>query len=702
MKRSLALALAAVGCVQWADSFATYGLVEGGAGAYAGALVCIDANQNARCDADEASTRTDGLGRYALRGSGPLAAEIEPGLVFRAPAGAEVLSPISTELVAAGEVANAGGAAASRMLAARVGVTEAQLAEDFGAERDPAVRARLATEAQLAAIRIEDAVADARLRGALDLPAVLRNWLAVDQIQNVVVIYLENRSFDNLFGLFPNANGLQKEDASIEQVDRDGVTPLDWLPPAWGGLTAPGQAPVVTEKQTTNVWPNAPFQIDDRVPHFGYAPLFNDAITRDLYHRFFENIMQIDGGKNDQFVAWADSGGLVMGYFDGRGTELWELAKHYTLADDFFQGAYGGSFLNHQYLVCACAPTVSAAFAKDAGASISVLGAPRNGVPQLVPGPTQDASAMSGPTSFALSGNLAPLDYFGLGDGYRAVNTMQPPYQPSGVAPADASHPLYADPQRANTLEPQTQTTIGAELDEKGVTWAWYAGGWAAAVKQPWNGAGKGAKSTTIYNWHPDTKTSDAQFPAFQPHHQPFNYYAAFDPVRHPEARTLHLRDRSDFLRDANDAKLPQVAFYKPVGFQNEHPGYANLWSGDREIKEVVAALRASPQWPHMLVVITFDEFGGQFDHAAPPKGDLLGPGTRVPAVIVSPFAKRGEIDHTPYDTGSILRFLAHRFSLVPLPGLTARDAALVANGGVRMGWLGGALELGRSGDARD
>ena len=65
-----------------------------------------------------------------------------------------------------------------------------------------------------------------------------------------------------------------------------------------------------------------------------------------------------------------------------------------------------------------------------------------------------------------------------------------------------------------------------------------------------------------------------------------------------------------------------------------------------------------------MVIVITYDENGGQWDHVAPPKGDLLGPGTRIPAIIISPFAKNGFVDHTQYDTASILRLITRRFGL--------------------------------------
>jgi acid phosphatase len=95
-----------------------------------------------------------------------------------------------------------------------------------------------------------------------------------------------------------------------------------------------------------------------------------------------------------------------------------------------------------------------------------------------------------------------------------------------------------------------------------------------------------------------------------------------------------------------------------------------------------------------MVVVVTYDENGGFWDHVAPPKGDRWGPGTRIPALIVSPYAKKGFVDHTQYDTTSILRFITKRFSLPTLPGLASRDAALKANGAPAMGDLTNAMNF--------
>jgi len=156
------------------------------------------------------------------------------------------------------------------------------------------------------------------------------------------------------------------------------------------------------------------------------------------------------------------------------------------------------------------------------------------------------------------------------------------------------------------------------------------------------------------------------------------------------------LKDYNALMADAGAGRLPPVVFYKPQGNVNQHPGYASVAEGDAHIADVVAKLRAGPQWPHMVVVITYDEFGGAWDHVPPPNGDLLGPGARIPALIISPFAKRGTVDHTPYDTGSIQRLITRRFDLDALPGITARDQALAAHGAPPMGDLTNSLELRR------
>ncbi len=517
------------------------------------------------------------------------------------------------------------------------------------------------------------------------------------KLATIVVIYAENRAFDSLYGNFPGADGLgEVVDAEgrplpkyAPQRDRDG-SPLPVLPPTWGGVTAGGYVPVVTQAQSAGL-PNAPFSIEHAFTAQSGVTLTTASVTRDLWHRFFEHQMQIDGGSNDGYAAWSDAGGLAMGHFDYSRSALYDLARQFVLADHFFQGAFGGSFLNHQYLICACAPEYPDADSAAAKPSIAVLEHDAAGhyLPRLKAAPNSTASALDGPPTFVRSGNIAPAGYFGESKFY-AVNTMQPPYQPSGnrPAPADAGE-LYADPAKATTLPPQSALTIGDRLSAKNIRWVWYAGAWDAAVQDGRRPAGNVRR--VIYA--PETPAGS---PDFQPHHQPFNYYSAFDPALNPAQRALHLKDYADLVADIAAGRLPPVAFYKPQGNLNQHPGYADIADGDAHIAEVIAKLRAGPQWKDMVIVVTYDEFGGAWDHVAPPRGDLLGPGARIPALIISPFAKRSTVDHTPYDTASILRLLIRRFDLEGLPGIARRDLALAEHGEPPLGDLTNALDLVR------
>jgi acid phosphatase len=636
---------------------------------YPGLQVCRDRNLNARCDAGEPTVIADAKGNFELPGAEPLVGEAA-GLVLRAPAGVNVLSPLSTELAAMAE-ANGGSLAAARvLLAQRLGIPEARLSED----NDPLVQA----ENALLVPRIQAAVAEAGTHG--DRVKALRRRLALDAIDTVVVIYAENRAFDTLYGLFPGANGIPGRNpasrgAAAPQKDFDGSV-LPVLPPAWGGLTAGGQPVTITQAQTTGL-PNAMFQLDDPkgIGSSGVvAP--QDVITRDLVHRFYNNIMQINGGANDKFAAHADGGALAMGYYDGSKMAMWKVAQRYTLADNFFMGAFGGSYLNHQYLICGCAPVYPNADSSPAKELISAVDVDAEGrFVRLTPAANMPNSVLAGAPRYLKDGALTPKDASGT---FHTVNTMQPAWQPSGAAPPAGGDPRLADMTRPSSLPPQTQTTIGDTLSAKNVPWAWYAGAWNIVS------AGTPEARAQIYRGKQN----------FQPHHQPFNYYAAFDPRTQAEARQKHLRDfDSQFLADAAAGKLPAVSFYKPQGPLNQHAGYANLSDGDAHIAEVIAKLEQSPQWKSMLIVVTYDENGGFYDHAPVPRGDRWGPGSRVPAILVSPFVKKGFVDSTQYDTGSILRFITHRWSLKPLPGIAERDQALQRHGSAPMGDLTGALE---------
>jgi acid phosphatase len=463
------------------------------------------------------------------------------------------------------------------------------------------------------------------------------------RIQTIVVIYAENRSFDNLYGLFPGANGITG--ATFAPQSDDNGTALQQLP----RVQPTGKHPHV---YPTNL-PNRPFRMDQ--------PPINLSLeqpTRDLVHRFYNHQEQINDGKNDRFARISDAGGLVMGYYDGSKLPMWGWAHDYTLADNFFQGAFGGSFLNHQWLICACTPKFEGADEK----MHSVVDASGRRLARS-PGPTP--SALDGPPKFIRDAALTPDDY--------AVNTVQPPYQPSNVRPEPGGDPRRANCNPADAtrrpLPPQTNDTIGDALSRKGVDWAWYAGAWNAALADGMQDPN--AERKVIGN---DAKGS----PNFQAHHQPFNYFASFAPGT--ENRARHLKDYQEFDDAITAGTLPPVTFYKPQGTLNEHADYAEVLAGDEHIAGVVDKLvRRSPQWPGMAIIVTYDEFGGWWDHVAPPAGDRWGPGTRIPAIIISPFARRQHVDHTQYDTTSILKLITTRFDLEPLPGVRKSAGDLTA-----------------------
>ena len=451
----------------------------------------------------------------------------------------------------------------------------------------------------------------------------------LERIQHIVVIYDENRSFDNLYGMFPGANGVSNAAGEhAMQRDADGKI-LPRLPAVWAGK------PPAADPAYRSDLPNAPFRIDAAG---GYGMALN-VKTRDLVHKFYQQQEQIDGGKLDRFAAVSDSGGLTMGHYDGAPLKMWQVAQHYTLADNFFMGAFGGSYLNHQWLICACTPEY-----KDAPEAMRAKLDAHGWLERALDSPR----TLEGPPKWVNDGAVSP-------DGY-SVNTTQSPYQPSGLPPS-AADPRYADPA-SHPLPPQHLTTIGDTLSAKGISWAWYAGAWNAAVD---DGARAMELRRVIYK-------SDNDAANFQPHHQPFNYFENFAPGT--AARSEHLRDGDDFLRAVDAGTLPAVAFYKPQGNLNQHPGYANVAAGDDHAAELIARLEKSPQWASTVVIVTYDENGGFWDHVPPPHGDRWGPGSRIPTLIVSPFARRGFVDHTMYDTTSILKFITKRFDLAPLPGV--------------------------------
>jgi len=489
-------------------------------------------------------------------------------------------------------------------------------------------------------------------------------------IKHIIVIYQENWSFDSLYGLFPGANGLANASAaSLNQTDRFD-NPLSAQTGKPFDLVS-GSVMLTTPPQPINNNVN-PAVIDSRfTPGLNtllpYNVLTNSTLqpndkTGDIVHRFWHEQSQIDHGAMDWFVTWSDNPGLTMSYFDATNMPEGLLAQKYTLCDNFFHAAFGGSFLNHQFLISAAAPVYPNAPAKmqptlDTDGQLLVDSSTGKIVHD------GNITPIGGP-SFSVAGATFDKNY--------AVNTifsanLVPIFSTVGSA---SLLPTLNDSNPSDVARPY-MPNIGDRLSASHVSWKWYSGGWNKALAST---ASNPANNGVV----PANPPVD---PLFQWHHQPFAYYDNYAPwtngVRN-RVSAAHLQDEINFFADLKNERLPSVVFIKPLGPNNEHPGYAGLLQGQQHVADIVDAVKNSEYWENSLIIVTYDEHGGRWDHVTPPTNNgVWGDGSRVPAIVIGSFAKRGFIDHTPHDTLSILKTIEERFGLAPLNSLDAQASSL-------------------------
>src|SRR4051794_23347167 len=519
--------------------------------------------------------------------------------------------------------------------------------------------------------------------------------------QRIVVIYEENHSFDNLYGGWEGVNGLANADpAHTTQVNQNG-TPYTCLLQNDVNLTSPDPLPptctdTTTGKSFVSHFPNAPFRIDDYItPADTTCPApgvfaangvkkgqgLPGGCTRDLVHRFYNEQYQLNGGQQNRYTTGSDAAGLTQGHYDTRALPIYQYLHSpghppYAIADNFFQAAFGGSFLNHQWLVAAATPVAEGAV-QDGGPDDLHSKVDANGMPTK----TDLYTPLSEVKDAQLTVKCSELAKPGLLCGDYAVNTIQPWYQPYAPGTADTRR-----------LPPLSNPTIGDRLSAKGVDWAWYSGGWS-------NAAGNvGAPGWTNGNGPTcsDPATlANATFPncpdkLFQFHHQPLAYFKSF--AAGTQMRAQHLRDEQEFLGLAQDSqrtcRLKPVSFVKPIGAENEHPGYASVSSGSSHLVDLLKAIRSGRCAKDTMIVVTYDEFGGQWDHVPPPgqaggpegPHDQNGPGTRIPAPVLSDgLHRRFSVDHTSHDTTSVLSTIEQRYGLEPLSTRDAEAAPLTS-----------------------
>jgi phospholipase C len=252
------------------------------------------------------------------------------------------------------------------------------------------------------------------------------------------------------------------------------------------------------------------------------------------------------------------------------------------------------------------------------------------------------------PASQVLEPQFSGYDLVGLKNANGAVT-------PDGYLIEDTDPMYLADPNQppsGNAPPPSTLRNVGDGLTDANVSWAWYAEGWNQAV------AG-----------HPPS--------GFVQYHLPYLYFQNYLPGKPGRA---HMQDLTDFQTALAAGTLPGVCWIKALDTNDEHPGSSTQLAGEQFAAGIIQAVQASSSWKDTVIILTYDDFGGFYDHVAPVMQDRWGPGQRVPCVIVSPFAKAGYVDSTLYDQASILKFIEWRHGLRPLTERDRNAANFVPN----------------------
>lgn len=478
--------------------------------------------------------------------------------------------------------------------------------------------------------------------GALTLALLLAGCGPVDRadrfptatpIKHLVVIFQENVSFDHYFGTYPKAANPPGEPRFTAAP---GTPTVDGLR---GSLLThnPNDTNPLDGPDASN-----PFRLDR-----------TEAATADQDHNYAIEQLAYDRGTADLFPEYTGAGtlgavgafgtsALVMGYYDGNTvTALWNYAQHFALDDNAYTDQYGPS----------------------TPGALDLISGQTNGVAPLKPS--------------------SSLYYVSDGEGgYTLINDVDP----AGDVCSDSLGERVSMKGR----------NIGDLLDSARISWGWFEGGFDLTVKNA-NGSTGCARSTTSRF----TGTSLD----YIPHHEPFQYYASTANPTHARPSSValigtsadgahHQYDLHDFFDAMRAGNFPAVSFLKASAYQDGHAGYSDPLDGQTFLVEVINFLEQRPEWRSTAVIVLYDDSDGWYDHRFTPvrnasfdslrdrldglgrcgvpgvtpqlggianKGPVngrCGPGTRIPLLVISPWARENFVDHTLITQASVTKFI--------------------------------------------
>ena len=388
-------------------------------------------------------------------------------------------------------------------------------------------------------------------------------------IKHLVVIYGENISFDHYFGVYPKATNPPGEPSFTAAPNTPGVNGLS------GELLTnnPNARNPENEAGATN-----PFRLDR-----------TQAATADQTHAYTREQHAYHDGKADLFPKYtghAGSGGtgafgtkgLVMGYFDGNTvTAMWNYAQHFAMSDNAYSDQYGPSTPGALKLISG----------QTNGLRLSVV--PETRVNFAVP------------------------------DGQGGMTMIYDP---------DPGRDTCAAPAAKSVAVGMIGRNIGDLLNDAGVSWGWFQGGFDLTVANA-NGSTGCQRST-----HSEITKFDVR--DYVPHHEPFQYYATTANPTHARPTSIavvgtaadksanHQYDVRDFYAAVSSGNFPAVSFLKAPAYQNAHAGNSDPLDEQRFVVEVINFLQQQPAWRETAVILAYDDSDGWYDHQMAPIGQRV------------------------------------------------------------------------------
>jgi len=354
-----------------------------------------------------------------------------------------------------------------------------------------------------------------------------------------------------------------------------------------------------------------------------------------------------------------DSGSNAMGFYNmqhGDALFLQALADEYTLSDNFHQSVMGGTAANHMAL-----GTGDAIFWEPFGsltqppASVIANPDPQSATSDKYKVDKQwtNCADLTQPGIAPIVNYLTALPYHppsncATGHFYM-INNLSPGFLPNGQIDT-------ANIMAGTKVPPSSLRTIGDALNEQHISWAYYGGGYNAAVRV--------ANGTPLDAFDQLVAANYCDICNF------VSYTSAI--MGNPAQRKAHIKDVIDFFADLDNDTLPAVAFVKPDSFLDGHPASSKLDLFEALMATILHKLQANPGlFQETALFIAFDEGGGYWDSGFLQPLDFFGDGPRIPFLVVSPYARGGKVVHTYYDHVSILKFIERNWGLQPL---TARS----------------------------